>query len=42
MRYPERKPGKAIKEEGLTSKDKKTLEEVMHRDDEALKTLSQM
>ncbi len=43
MRYPGKQTGTVVrKEEGLTPKDKETVEEIMHRNDKALRTLARM
>jgi len=43
MRYPAKQPIKIVrKEEGLTAKEKETVDEIMHRNDKVLKILANM
>lgn len=43
MRYPAKQPIKIVrKDEGLTAKEKETVDEIMHRNDKVLKILANM
>jgi|GEM_PF-3392116 len=43
MRYPAKQPIKVVrKDEGLTVKEKETIDEIMHRNDKVLKILANM